>query len=240
MPIILYLPCLAAQRNKRVPPARAALEEWAQSLIPEVDYNASGWAVKFRSRSPSEYFEKYAKQLTTVFQKNNAMVNFVSVGACDGTTDPVIKFQFLKNSNWRGVFVEPMTPNVRDLKEFIDKNKASDRSFVLQAAATEECAEPTIKVERPLYEENNPNKTIPHWLRRQIGSIIPAHRDHARPDWTVEEVRCMTASNILDEWSAEVYKREVSAGKKNARSKRIRPHALKIDVEGHDYEVMIT
>jgi len=44
------------------------------------------------------------------------------------------------------------------------------------------------------------NKTIPHWLRRQIGSVLPSHRKKARKDWTTEEVRCVTANDILTEW----------------------------------------
>lgn len=42
-----------------------------------------------------------------------------------------------------------------------------------------------------------------HWLRRQIGSVLPKHRDHARSkDWTLEEVRCVTANDILSEWAS--------------------------------------
>eukprot|EP01031_Cornospumella_fuschlensis_P032061 gene32061-38770_t len=34
-----------------------------------------------------------------------------------------------------------------------------------------QCAAPTLKIERPLYEEKN--ASIPHWLRRQI-NLFPA------------------------------------------------------------------
>jgi hypothetical protein len=43
--------------------------------------------------------------------------------------------------------------------------------------------------------------TQQHWLRRQIGSLLPEKRDHARKDWTTEEVRCVTAKDILYDWS---------------------------------------
>jgi hypothetical protein len=120
-----------------------------------------------------------------------------------GITDPTIKYRFFKYPNWRAVFVEPMKNNIDDLKIFLEKNGALNRSLIIRAAATSECTTPTLTVERPLYEEKtkaNPNKTIPHWLRRQIGSILPAHRDHPRPEWTTEEVRCVTASDILSDW----------------------------------------
>ena len=40
-----------------------------------------------------------------------------------------------------------------------------------------------------------------HWLRRQIGSLLPEHRDHARKEWTTEEVRCVTARDVLSDWA---------------------------------------
>ena len=30
---------------------------------------------------------------------------------------------------------------------------------------------------------------------------MPANRDHARKEWTLEEVRCVTAQDILTDWS---------------------------------------
>jgi FkbM family methyltransferase len=228
------------RRSGKQLPVRIALEAWANSLSPDKDFNVTMWAITAHSRSPSDYFDKYAGRISTVFQNNQANVNFVSVGACDGITDPIIKNRFLKNDHWRAVFIEPMTPNVRDLRTFIEQHGATNRSLVIQAAATSECTEPTIKVERPLYEERNTeNKTIPHWLRRQIGSIVPSHRDHARPDWTLEEVRCVTASDILDDWTAAQNKLESQIKKRGPKTRRMRPHVLKIDVEGHDYEVLM-
>jgi hypothetical protein len=40
-----------------------------------------------------------------------------------------------------------------------------------------------------------------HWLRRQIGSLLPEQRDHARHEWIIEEVRCLTGRDILQEWA---------------------------------------
>jgi hypothetical protein len=77
------------------------------------------------------------------------------VGACDGTGDNTIKHLYLPNEHWRGVFVEPLTMNVRDLIKFMSDNHANQRSLIIHAAATAECAKPTLVMERPLYEEKN-------------------------------------------------------------------------------------
>lgn len=233
--------------KKSSKPTREALLEWVHNLVPERDYNTTYWRKKFHSRSTQDFFFKYVEQLTKIFSKKGAILNFASIGACDGISDPTIKYQFLKYPNWRGVFVEPMSNNFRDLEAFLDSKGALSRSFLLRAAATEVCESPTIVVERPMYEElNTNNQTIPHWLRRQIGSILPAHRSKARRDWTTEEVRCVTASDILADWYKNVTGSAsgVSSGKqtelqlvKATTARKLRPHVLKIDVEGHDYQV---
>lgn len=210
--------------TKVVNPQRAALEAWAASLNPELDYNSTQWRYMFRSRSASDYFDQYVKKLSKLFMNHNAIVNFAMVGACDGKTDPTIKYRFLTNDHWRGVFVEPMEMNVRDLSSFLEEKGGINRSYILKAAATDVCESPTITVERPLYEEKAAleNKTVPHWLRRQIGSILPKHRDLARPDWTLEHVPCLTASKILSEWAKATS--QTSEGKIIKR----RPHVLKV------------
>jgi len=237
---------------------RAALEQWASSLVEEKDYNVTQWRLNFRSRSPQDYFDQYVRQLSNLFESYGANVNFAMIGACDGTADLTIKWRFLPSDHWRAVFVEPMNMNVRDLRKFLDDNEVSNRSLVIQAAATSQCESPTIQVERPLYEEKSieTNKTTPHWLRRQIGSILPKGRAHARAEWTLEEVRCITATEILSEWAllgstgdiidkaAAVEKGDASSsssgssGSSGGKRKR-RPHVLKIDVEGHDYDVLM-
>lgn len=209
-------------------PRRLALEEWTKSLTPELDYNASDWKLRFRSRWPTDYFNFYVKKLSGIFKSNNAEVNFAMVGACDGVTDPIIKFQFLKQPHWKGVFVEPMSINIKDLESFIHVNGASNRSLIIRAAATDVCKSPTIDVERPLYEEKaaKENKTVPHWLRRQIGSVMPKHRSRARPDWVVETVDCKTGPDILHDF-ATAYPILRADGKPTKVTKR-RPHILKV------------
>ena len=142
------------------------------------DYNYSEWRVTFHSKSTVDFFNGYAKKLSDLFKEQNAKVNFAMigkfhlmlnfnkvsltlkhyydlVGACDGTSDNTIKNLYLKNDHWRGVFVEPLTMNVRDLIKFMAKHEAQSRSLIIHAAATSECERPTIVMERPLYEEKN-------------------------------------------------------------------------------------
>lgn len=241
-----------AGKSKDLSHGRQALETWARSLTEE-DYNVTNWRYKFRSKTPQVFFDQYLKEMSAKFADEDAHVNFALVGACDGLADPTIRLRFLPNKHWRAVFVEPMTPNVKDLTSYLTKNKVIDRSLVIQAACTKICEEPTLTVERPLYEEINNNKTgtekkeIPHWLRREIGSIKPKHRANARPDWVLEEVRCVTASDILMDWAIstkfrknpdKVLRKYNSKGQTIIRKRR--PHVLKIDVEGHDHEVLMS
>jgi hypothetical protein len=199
------------------------------------------------------YFDQYAQRFSKLFKTiPGALVNFAMIGACDGTNDPTIRDRYLPNSHWRGVFVEPMSVNYNDLVLHLKENGALERSLPLRGAATSVCSSPTIMVERPLYEEKN--KSLPHWLRRQIGAIVPDHRIAkaqsqgkqlwARAkDWALESVRCLTATDILVEWGNTTA--NDASGRSKMRSKvraprRRRPHILKIDVEGHDYDVLMS
>lgn len=210
---------------------KLALDAWAASLDPIKDYNASDWRYQYRSVSTTDYFDHFLRRLSKIFDENNAVVNFAMIGACDGITDPTIKYRFLKYDHWRAVFVEPMSINYNDLVKYLEANGALNRSHVMRAAATSACESPTIKVERPLYEEKN--ASIPHWLRRQIGAIVPKNRDKPRAfDWAIEEVACVTAADVLADWAKAMPTSSLRA------AKRRRPHILKIDVEGHDFQVL--
>jgi hypothetical protein len=258
--LVAVLGLAALGSAKRDGRGKAAVEEWVNSLVPDVDYNSTGWRYRFHSKSPQTFFDQYVRQVSAAFAKHEATVNFCMVGACDGLADPAIRDRFLPSKHWRAVFVEPMSVNVRDLVQYLKKGEAFDRSTVLRAAATKECENPTLMVERPLYEEKNlkkdegERKNIPHWLRREIGSVLKPGQTKARAEWTLEEVRCVTASTILEDWvvlpKLDIhYKNWTSyspdevrlrGGEKPAKIRRRRPHVLKIDVEGHDYEVLMS
>jgi hypothetical protein len=123
--------------------------------------------------------------------------------------------------------------NVRDLIKYLADKHANQRSTVIHAAATAECVKPTLVMERPMYEEKNASIPVSaykyliarlrclmfsswlvaqHWLRRQIGSLLPDGRDHPRNEWTTEEVRCVTATDILTDWSGRGRKGGVIEG----------------------------
>ena len=254
--LLSFLPVIVCSYSSSV------LHDWLSSLDVSRDLNASNWRYLFRSRSPQTYFDKYLQKLSLFFKDHKTILNFAMVGACDGLADPTIRERYLPNSHWRGVFVEPMSVNVNDLRRYLYEHDAESRSLVLRAAATYNCETPIISVERPLYEEKNnkkdetERKKIPHWLRREIGSIMPKHRTHARPDWVIENVRCVTANDILQDW-AVAFKRNIhyinttlaSPFLTNVKMTQVytmkkirkrRPHVLKIDVEGHDYEVLMS
>ena len=251
---------------------RLVLEKWVDSMNPERDYNGTeGWHRHLHSRSASDIFAIYNLKFSDIAKSKNAIVYFASLGACDGTADKTIRERYLKFPFWQGVFVEPVGMNFADLTAYLDREGALNRSTLIRAAATSICAKPTIEIERPLYEEKDrtTNKSTPHWLRRQIASIVPSHRSHAREGWTKEAVRCITAGEVLTEWTAassgakdgdlsesetpeetttpvpgrskeEATAAAAAAGKKKKRVRRRRPHVLKIDVEGHDYDVLMS
>ena len=253
---------------------RLVLEKWVDSMNPERDYNGTeGWHRNLHSRSASDIFAIYNLKFSDIAKTKNAIVYFASLGACDGTADKTIRERYLKFPFWQGVFVEPVGMNFADLTAYLEREGALNRSTLIRAAATSKCEKPTIEIERPLYEEKDKttNKSTPHWLRRQIASIVPSHRSHAREGWTKEAVRCITAGEVLTEWTAassggskegdqsegetteetavavvpgrskeEATAAAAAAGKKKKRVRRRRPHVLKIDVEGHDYDVLMS
>ena len=129
-----------------------AMVMWSKSLT-ENDYDNTYWPKIAGERSgPPQYFDLYIQKLSSIFQQNRANVNFISIGACDGTNDLTIK-RYLKFSHWHGMFIEPVSINYDALVKFLADNQVTDRSFALRAAATDICKLPTIKLQRPLYEE---------------------------------------------------------------------------------------
>ena len=56
-------------------------------------------------------------------------------------------------------------------------------------------------------------------------------------DWSKETVPCKTAVDIMNDWTNAYYQRLPTKTKQNRR-KTPRVHILKIDAEGHDYEVL--
>jgi len=210
-------------------------------MVPEIDYNESNWRYKWRSVSPSNYFEGYNKMMSDVLAKHGLPLNFLLIGACDGTSDITIKHRFLKYNHWRAAFVEPMSNNVADLRNLLSSLGVANRSHVIHAACTAECQKPTIFVERPLYEGrvDKKNQTLPHWLRRQIGSVLPENRKTPRKDWMIEEVNCVTPDDICNEWTKVVLESNPAANSGRKKNRKMRIHVLKIDVEGHDFDVLM-
>lgn len=163
---------------------QALIVEWVKSLRPEIDYNGTkGWVQMFRNKDPEVFFLEYSEKFSKIARKIGASVNFVSIGACDGTNDDSIE-KYVANSHWNGVFVEPMSDNFADLTTFLATNGVSNRSMAIKGAATAECKEPFLEMKKPMFGEDEP-----HWKRRQIGSIL--REGEKKPDnWTTEKVTC--------------------------------------------------
>jgi hypothetical protein len=146
------------ERKKKENKEIKAIRTWAETLT-DKDYSYTYWKEKFHTRTASDFFNGYARIISDIWKDIGAKVNFALVGACDGLGDNTIKHLYLPNDHWRGVFVEPISINVKDLIHFMAKKNAAHRSLIIRAAATQSCLNETIKMERPLYEEKN--KTIP-------------------------------------------------------------------------------
>ena len=100
-----------------------------------------------------------------------------------------------------------------------------------------------MKMKRPDFEETN--KTLPHWMRRQIGAVVPWNKLD-RPmtgGWVAEFVRCVTGDDILIDWATFINRdaappssaaggidANVATPKKVAK---MRAHVLKVDVSDH-------
>ena len=150
---------------------QALLMEWAKSLKPKVDYNGTyAWRWRFRSNAAEDYFNGYNEKFSEVAENLSASVNFVSIGACDGTEDHTIQHLFLGHSHWKGVFVEPISFNFADLTNFLAVNGVANRSTAIRGAATSVCTSPFLELKRPPAEERD--KSSPHWVRREVGSVI--------------------------------------------------------------------
>jgi hypothetical protein len=183
---------------------KQAIQKWGLTHNPPTDYNATYWYLTMR-KQPQNFFDYYVSKLSKLFLQEGANVNFVMVGACDGTNDNTIRDRFLPNDHWRAVFVEPMDINYKDLNNFLLNHNVTKRSYTIQAAVTNKCDKPTVTIKFPKYEENGIKiKPENHWLRRQIGGILTkVDKDKGldAKDWKISEIRCMTGPEIIMEWS---------------------------------------
>lgn len=172
---------------------KKALLSWAKSLTDQ-DHNSTHWSVTMR-KQPQNFFYEYAKRLTQIFKESNAIVNFVLVGACDGTNDNTVSEHYFPNSNWHGLFVEPVSYNYKDLQHYLGVNHASDRSHTINAAVTDVCETQNVSFKVSITEETNPEAA--HWLRRQIGSIVKENEKLNPKQWRTETVPCLTPVQIM-------------------------------------------
>ena len=177
------------------------------------------------------FFDYYIDKLDEIFLKFHVSLNFVSIGACDGQAEDASISSFMRKNNWNGLFVEPMSLNHRDFKNLLESKNATERAFLLHAAANETCTNATIKFTRPNAEEKQGLQSD-HWIRRQIGHIYTAH-DAYDPNQIIENVRCMTFPDILKAWSSHLNEKAP-----NNPHQIIRPHAVKVDTEGNDYFIL--
>lgn len=109
------------------------------------DVDSHTWAKDHSSKSVEVRFNFSLEKLSELYLVHNILLNIIIVGACDGRSDKSIEM-FVKNSHWKGLFVEPVQQNVRDLRRMFSNRSHSQtpgtlgvrtnaRSIVLKAAA---------------------------------------------------------------------------------------------------------
>ena len=111
-------------------------------------------------------FYNYCQQLSDIYQYNHAYINFMSIGACDGTHDMILEKVYLTNDHWNGMLIEPSSHNYDDLVRLIQTKRITHRTLTLHAAVTDVCNENTIQFKVSKYDITKPNEE--HWLRRQV------------------------------------------------------------------------
>ena len=225
-----------ARRNQRP----AAEIRWFQELRPE-DLDPARW------RRAEEQFFMFALRISRLFRLSNAELRFALVGACDGQYEATISRFFIPQSHWRAVFVEALYDNCQDLERFLRNHQVYQRSLVVHGALTDICENDSVEILRPIIDRSN--ETLPHWIRKEIGGIATKisplidewHklsdsmvRDSVK-GWTKESVKCIVPIDILSRWSAYLRNDTSSV---TPSHEIMRPHVLKIDAEGHDYEVL--
>ena len=225
---------------------RVFVEKWITWLKNQEDMKQNKFQKEIgREWTGDDYFNAYNRRMSLFAEAAHTNLFFMSIGACDGTEDPTINL-FVKNPHWEGLFVEPMDLNVRDLRVMLQSRTVLNRSIIVQAAATAVCRKPTLTFSRPLFEQIN--KSNEHWLRRQIGGVIEKGSRADWPDWKDETVKCTTGPRLISEWSDRFYYKSIAKHQKQTDhyrtsslsrlKRRIRPHVLRVDVEGHDFEVV--
>lgn len=164
--------CINTDKHEAFEFQKRAIKQWSQGLT-DIDLNVNNLINITSPFEPQRYFNSYSEKLSDVFHNNNAMLNFVLIGACDGTYDQTIQDLYWPNQHWQGIFVEPILMNFLDLKKnFHERINTLNRSVFIQAAVTQKCPAANVSLKVPNFEQLYPNETFPHWKRRQIATII--------------------------------------------------------------------
>ncbi len=105
--------------------------------------------------------------------------------------------RFLHHYHWKGIFVEAWTVNSDDLKSKLYNANCLNRSAIMCGAVVRSCQYNSVDFIRPPFEERSKieNKTVPHWLRREIGQVLVSNATH--DDWVIERVPCYTCVDVL-------------------------------------------
>lgn len=191
------------------------------------------------------YFERKVHDLSRLFKQFEVPLNFIFIGACDGTHDKTLE-DFVRNGHWRGILVEPVSFNFMDLKKFIHHNNLDHRAVAVRAAVTGKCPE-SKKVNLTLSDWYLRDPSQEHWVTRQTATlserVIEGMKEDIRKRRTFfkflhEEVMCLEGDQVVNEWKNFIDANTTMPNNTNIDPHPFRPHILKVDAEGHDYEIL--
>lgn len=199
----------------------------------------------------SVMFEHRVEELSLL--SKGRRLNFLIIGACDGTHDRLIAslLDNETNGHWRAVLVEAVPRTFDSLLN--NTKRASHRLGYLNVAADGSCDTPTKKISFINVKSSGSLKgSLPHWFTHEIATIDPnltegvshflqnsqakssrlrlnewggANNSVALEDleYVTQDVQCITGSDLLLNATRMLGGAHI--------------HVVKIDAEGRDYAI---
>jgi hypothetical protein len=143
---------------------------WFRQLNETSDFNSSNWVNEYNMKVDSinveRIFMSFAGRLSKLYysiKEDCNHINYLQIGACDGIegSDPFLEYTYRSQGNIRGLFLEPLKFNTRDLRINMNKYNVSHKSLIIEAAVNDTCENSTIKLGRP--KEDPDNLKQHHW-----------------------------------------------------------------------------
>ena len=175
------------------------ISEWRQFLTKNYfEKKHEVWDPERFDTNLNLFHSNYVDSLSSFAYSCDRLMYVASIGACDGTSDKLLDY-FYRSKHWRAVLVEANTANVIALNTLLETKNVNSNSLIVSGAIMAVCENSTVMLRTPNADPNDPS--LPHWLRRQAGSIptpeeFQKNLKHKKV-WTMTEV---SLPCVLAEW----------------------------------------